>query len=271
LIESEAPGTEGLTREIMVMEGLDRIDITNTIQKSEVYEPEGVHFGFPFLIPEGDVHIGQAWDYYQPQAEQLPGSNQNYYTLSRWADISNNTTGVCLVSIDAPLLEIGEIATDATAFGWKDKQKPSQTLFSYVMNNYWETNYLAAQPGEVVFRYSIYPHDGFEPVENIKRSMERTQPLLPVPASGQNFSSQSQIILDNSKVLITALVLMEKQGFLVRIYNPGDEEQAVNLLLASGRGKPVFYRCGLSGQDKVPLKGALSVPAFSFESLLVEY
>lgn len=34
----------------------------------------------------------------------------------------------------------------------------TQTFFSYVMNNYWHTNYKADQDGPVTFRYALRPH-----------------------------------------------------------------------------------------------------------------
>ncbi len=228
-IESDAPGTEGLLREVRFYNTMNRIDISNTIFKSEVYEPEGIHFSFPFNIPGGDVHINQAWDYYKAGGEQLPGSNLNYNTMSRWIDVSSDTLGVCVVSPDAPLVELGEISMDALSVGYKDKLEASQCIFSYVMNNYWETNFLAAQPGEASFRYSLYPHGGFDPLKNMKRALERTQPLIVLPSSEDRKLGLSLISFDNPNILITTFIPgTDNSYFLLRVYNPGNEDQAVN-------------------------------------------
>ncbi len=271
-IESDAPGTEGLIREVRIFNGLDRVDIKNTLLKSEVYAAEGVHFAFPFNIPGGDVRINQAWDYYMAGEGQLPGSNLNFSPLSRWVDVSSETQGVCMVSLDAPLVEIGEISMDALSFGYKDEQEAAQSIFSYVMNNYWETNYLAAQPGKASFRYSLYPHESFDPVFNIKRALERSQPLVVVPASETRKTSMPLISTDNQNVLITAFIPgSDGMHFLMRIYNPTGEDQVVtfrwNLL------SPItisFSSSGLSGQDKIRSEEPFEIRAHDFQTIRVD-
>jgi len=270
-IESDAPGTDGLIREITLINGLDRIDFKNTIYKTEVYEPEGVHFAFPFNIPEGEVRINLAWDYYQPEEDQLPGANQNFYTMKRWVDVSSETQGVCLVSSDAPILELGDISMDVLSYGLKDMQKPTQKVFSYVMNNYWETNYLAAQPGKVEFRYSLYLHDGFDAVANERRALECTQPLIVVPSSGKKSIPKSLFILDNKNVIITALIPGDdKQHFLIRIYNPTGNEETVFFVWNLFNPKQVS-KSGLSGENPVPFKNPLKLGAFDFETIRVDF
>lgn len=272
-ISSDAHGTKGLSREISILNGVERVDIKNTIFKTEVYEPEGVHFGFPFNIPDGEVNVGLAFGYYQPEKDQLPGSNKNFYTMNRWVDVSSDEQGVCIISLDAPLIELGEISTDATSYGWREKQESTQTLFSYVMNNYWETNYLAAQPGKAEFGYSLLLGDGFDPVANEKRSLERAQPLLIVPASNSKRMPLSLFTLDNENVLVTALIPGREKGhFLVRIYNPTGQKQEVLLNwnpLSSV--VPELFVTGLSGQDAKPPKGSLVLAPYSFETLKLEY
>ena len=118
IITSDAPGTHGLKTEIKLTAGLYQIEIINTIDKSKIYNPEGVHFAFPFNVPDGVLRINMPFGYYRPEYDQIPGSNKNYYTLRRWVDISNQDYGVTLVSPDAPLIELNEITTDATSYGW---------------------------------------------------------------------------------------------------------------------------------------------------------
>ncbi len=43
---------------------------------------------------------------------------------------------------------------------WLRELAPSTRLFSYVMNNYWHTNYKADQEGPVTLRYAVTPHRG---------------------------------------------------------------------------------------------------------------
>ena len=272
-INAEAPGTDGLLRNVTIIHPLNRIDINNLLYKKEVFEPEGVFFGFPFNIPGGDVNVGIPWGYYRPEADQLPGANKNYYTMNRWVDISSDRQGICMVSIDAPLLELGEISTDATIYGWRRLQEPTQRVFSYVMNNYWETNYLAAQPGPAEFRYSLYFDKGFNPAENEKRSIERTRPLLVISSSGKKILPLPLLHISNPDVILESLIPgTDNTHFLARLYNPTPEDQEVYVLwnVASSLHVDISIS-GLSGQDPKPFHGPLVIPAHEFETVRIDF
>jgi hypothetical protein len=174
-----APGLrEPLRTEIRVVEGLGRIDIINHVAKEWVLEPEAVLFRFPFQLGEPEVWIDAPFGAFRPEKDQVPGASKNFFSVQRWVDLSDGDGGVTITSIDAPLIQLGEIRTDPIATGWLEAAEPSGTLFSYVMNNYWETNYRAAQDDEVRFGYSIRPHEGFDETAAERFGLERARPLV---------------------------------------------------------------------------------------------
>ncbi|HHS13188.1 MAG TPA: hypothetical protein ENN03_05395 [bacterium] len=214
---SEAPGCDSLVREIRIINGLNRVEMINTIYKKEVFDPEAVYFEFPFNLPEGEVRIDGAWSVFRPDAEQLPGSCKNYFAPQRWVDISDETRGVTWVTPDVPMVQIGRITADPVAVGWLKKTDDRKRLFAYVMNNYWETNYRAAQPGPVTVRFRLFPHGPFVLREAKKRGMESGAPLLllfyePDPAlKGLDLPEG---------ILITSIRPLEgKDGWQVRLFN----------------------------------------------------
>jgi len=230
LVESDAPGCNKLSREIRIMEGIDRVDIINTVDKKNVYDQEGVHFGFPFNIPDGKITVDISWGTYEPEKEQLPGSCKNYFTVQRWMDISNPEFGVTWITPDAPLAELGHITADPIATGWVDRVEQTQTIFSYVMNNYWETNYKASQEGEVVFRYSIYPHLAFDPVEAEKRGLEIGQPLIAIPSDGRVANMESFLKINSPGLIVTSVKPSDdKEATLIRIFNAGSSPVNLDL------------------------------------------
>jgi hypothetical protein len=176
---AEAPGLRGpLTREIRVVEGVNRIEIINRVPKAWVLDPEAVLFRFPFALEEPQVRIDGPFGSYRPELDQLPGASRNYYSLQRWVDLSDPDWGVTVASIDAPLIQLGEIRTDGIVTGWLEKAESSPVLLSYVMNNYWETNYRAAQDDEVEFRYTLAVHGPFREEEAERFALEEARPLL---------------------------------------------------------------------------------------------
>jgi len=178
-ITASAPGLRGpLVMEIRLVEGLDRIDLINTVAKEWVLDPEAVLFRFPFSLENPEVWIDAPFGPFRPGADQVPGAGKNYFSVQRWVDLSTSDVGVTVTSVDAPLIQFGEIRTDATIHGWLNEFEPSPTLFSYVMNNYWETNYRAAQDDEVVFRYSLQVHGPFEKGAAERFGLEHARPLV---------------------------------------------------------------------------------------------
>jgi uncharacterized lipoprotein YddW (UPF0748 family) len=108
----------------------------------------------------------------------VPGASKNYFSVQRWVDVSDALGGVTLTTIDAPLIQLGEIRTDPIVAGWEDQAESSSTVFSYVMNNYWETNYRAAQDDNVEFHYSLKAHGAFDEKEAERFGLEDAHPLV---------------------------------------------------------------------------------------------
>jgi len=236
LIESDAPGCDKLTREVRLIAGLDRVDIINVIDKQKIYKQEGVHLAFAFNVPEGVTRMDTPWAVVQPEADQLPGACKNYFTVQRWVDISNQDYGVTWATVDAPLVEVGAITSDPRAVGWLKHIEPSTTLYSYVMNNYWETNYKAGQEGPTTFRYSIKPHGRFDSGEASRFGIERSQGLVAVPVDKETPVQDSILSVKPTGVIVTAFKPADVgKAWIIRLFNVSGRPEKTELTW----GKPV--------------------------------
>jgi hypothetical protein len=191
LVESAAPGARNLTREVRLVFPRGQIEIIDTVDKTAVRAKEGVHFGFGFQVPDGTVRMDVPWAIVRPELDQIPGACKNWFTIQRWVDISGPSSGVTWISPDAPLVEVGGLTADRIGSlsdpnQWIGRLEPSQTIYSWVMNNHWHTNYRAEQEGPTTFRYVIVPHQGrFEATTAAARAREVCQPILVLPARGE--------------------------------------------------------------------------------------
>ncbi|NJD18113.1 MAG: hypothetical protein FIA95_02345 [Gemmatimonadetes bacterium] len=178
-IAAPAPGlrADALT-EVRLVEGLDRVDLSNRIAKAWVLEPEAVLFRFPFALRSPTARLDAPFGSFRPEVDQVPGACKNYFSVQRWVDLSEEWGGVTLTSVDAPLVQLGEVRTAAIVTGWLRKAEPSATLYSYVMNNYWETNYRAAQDDEVTFRYALRVHGPADEAAPARFGLEEARPLV---------------------------------------------------------------------------------------------
>ncbi len=276
-VEGTAPGARGLRRDLRLIDGIDRLDITNVLDKLPVRDKEGVHFSFAFAVPDCEVRIDTPWAAIRPEADQLPGACRNYFTAQRWADVSSAAWGVTLAMVDAPLLQVGDIRTDVAAAhsrpeAWLRRIEPAPRLFSYVMNNYWETNYKADQEGETTFRYSLRPHAGLlDQAEAARFGVERSRPLIVIPALPDGPPALSSLFtLDRAGVLVTALKpSRDGTAWIIRLYAAAERPESVHLGFAAGIAADLFE----SGPDEArgrSVPGAIDLPANGITTLRAE-
>ncbi len=248
LITSTAPGCNKLTREIRLVNGFDFVELTNILDKQRAeLNPhpgdyawantggkESVNFGFPFNVTDGAVKIDIPFAVMRPETDQIPGSCKNWLEVGRWADVSNDRLGITWVTLDAPLIEVGGIT--ATLLGgqtnpavWRHHIEPTQKIYSWALNNHWETNYRAYQDGIITFRYALRPHGNFQSVEAHRFATGLTQPLVVAKAAGQAYAS-SQLLLSSPDVVVEALKPSEDgKAWIVTLFNISARQASTSL------------------------------------------
>ena len=271
--ESDAPGCHHLAREVRLVDGLDRVEIMDLVDKQAVRTVEGVHFGFEFNVENPVVHINSPGVIGEPEKDQLGGACKNWYSVERWTDISNGKLGVTWSTADAPLMEMGGLTAnlprsqpDPNAF--LKTNPPSAKIYSWVMNNHWHTNYRAEQEGPTWFCYMIRPHGAYDPVAATRFGVESTEPLIVAPASGAS-PVASPLSIAPSGVVATAFKPSDDgKALIVRLYNPTGSPQSAHL----NWSRPVRHTwlssaCEEPGQE-VP--AAILVPKLGLVTLRVE-
>jgi hypothetical protein len=233
-VDSKAPGCRKLTREVRIIHGAGRVDLINTVDKEDIRDAESVHFGFEPKIPAGVMRVEIPWAIIQPERDQLPGACKNYLTMGRWVDVANEEYGLTWASVDAPLIEIGGIHVDVPhplkTEGWIDHLAPTQVFYSYVMNNYWETNYKASQEGPTTFRYSVRPHGPYDSVSATRFGAERCHPLLAVPSRVDAPIRESLLRVEPDEVIVTSVKRScDGKALIVRLFNVGQESTSAKI------------------------------------------
>ena len=235
LVESEAPGCRKLVRRVRVVDGLNRVDLTNVIDKEQVRSPESVHFGFVPNVPNGVMRMDVPWAVVRPERDQLPGACKNYFTVGRWVDVSNNDFGLTLATVDAPLVEVGKMTMDVASplqtKSWIRHLEPTQTFYSYVMNNYWETNYKASQQGPAPFHYSLRPHGPFDAAAAARFGIERSRSLVVMPVDPEAPLRGSMLRVEPAEVIVTSLKpSIDRRALMLRLFNAGSRPAAARVI-----------------------------------------
>lgn len=275
MIESDAPGCAKLSREIRVIDGLDRVDITNVVDKKEVREKEGVHFGFAFNVPDGVMRVDIPWAVFRPELDQLPGACKEWLTAGRWVDVSNKQYGVTWATVDAPMIEVGALTAgmvgrNSDPDNWMAKLEPSQTVYSWVMNNYWYTNYRAFQSGPTTFRYSLLPHPQYDQAVAQRFGIERSQPLLVTPAQGVAPTGRPFVELDTPEVIVASIKPSnDGKAIILRLFGAGGE--AAKARLKWGGETPMSLWISDLAENRITkVTGAIDVPTCGIVTLRAE-
>jgi alpha-mannosidase len=275
LIESDAPGCKKLTREVRLIEGLDRVEIINTVDKLPIRAKEGIHFGYSFEIPDGMPRFDVGLAAVRPEIDQIPAACKNWFSVQRWVDISNNKFGVAWSPLDAPLVELGAITANLIGSQtdyrvWVQHLKPSSTIYSWAMNNHWHTNYRADQEGPTVFRYAIWPHKAFAAEQTGRFGIECSQPLIACVATGPQADAPPRVKLSNDKVqLITLKPSDDGKAYIARLFGASGKTQKVKLTWADPPPKEVR----LSGTAEIPgeiVGNTVTVPGWGLVTLRAE-
>lgn len=150
-----------------------------------------------------------------------------------WEFQTPKGNGVTWVTMDAPMLQFDPIKI-APPFGkehWREHIDPVAHIYSWTMNNHWETNYKAYQEGKITFRYALRPHPGgYNAVEAQRFGRNMSQPLLAVSANPSNKVLTPFVkVAANGVVVTTIPPSRDGKACMVRLFNVADEEQTVRL------------------------------------------
>jgi len=292
-VESTAPGSTSLVRRIRLKAGADWIELTNTVDKERAplnphpgagdqggdfaqhQAKESLQFAFPFAVPGGQMRMDIPLAMMRPELDQLPGSCKNWLPVGRWIDVANAERGVTWVTLDAPLVEIGDIT--ATMLGsqtnpgiWRKHIEPTQRFYSWVMNNHWGTNYRAYQQGVVEFRYALRPHSGYDPAAAARLAIGLSQPLL-ASSAGTKAPALSLFRIEPADVLaLECKPSVDGKAWIVRLFGASGENRRAKLIWEGGTA-PRVWSSNLSEEPLALVGQEVDVAAWDLLTLRVDH
>ncbi len=227
---SKAPGANNITKKITLFAGDDKVLIEDSIDKLKIEEKEAVYFGFPFVHTLTSATADAGYGTLNYPKDQLPGANKDFISTKRWLDLSDADKGVQILMKEAfmvaPKMVDERLLITNSHKKWKDTAAISSTWFAYVMNNYWHTNYKAAQEGISNYNFALRPHGLLKNFEQEKAAMEFNQPLISFSTNEEHgLTRRSLFNLTNEKVVVTSITPKSDKEYLIRLFNPENNEQ----------------------------------------------
>jgi hypothetical protein len=138
--------------EIRLYHRQKKMEMHYKMTKLPVYTPEAVYVAFPFKLDGGKLAFEAQGGVVYPGVNQLAGTSADWNTIQNFAAVKSNEAQIVFVSKDIPLVHFGDINIGRYYYQLKPE---TNHIYSWVLNNYWVTNFKASQQGELRWSYSI--------------------------------------------------------------------------------------------------------------------
>ncbi len=173
-MESTDTNTPTIASEIRLFEQEKKIEFVEDVNKKNVDTKEGVYFAFPLSMDHPQFQYEIQTGVVDPAKDMYPGAGHEWFSVQHWISAQQNGVSATIMPLDASLVTLGDINRG----DWPDRfGQRKGNIFSYVMNNYWFTNYRAGQGGHFRFRYVITSAPATDAAQLSQMGWEEMTPL----------------------------------------------------------------------------------------------
>ena len=191
-VEMNGDGADWIRTTVKLYEGVPRVDIVNTLMKRGAPTKESVFFAFPFAVPEPSAVWELTGGTGGTTVPVVPGAAAHMLPIRHWVGFGDDDFALAWATLEAPLVMLGDLYLPYAPFPATVTPATAEpaTVYSWALNNIWDTNFPAQQQGETTFRYALASARGEDPrVLGMRTAAGLTDPLVAVPLSGRATAS----------------------------------------------------------------------------------
>ncbi len=170
----ESTNTPSITTEIRLFDKEKKIELIEDLDKKEVDTKEAVYFAFPFAMDHPQFQYEIQNGVVDPAKDMYPGAGHEWFSVQHWVSVQQDGVSGTVMPLDVPLVTLGDINRGEWPESFGNR---SGTIFSYVMDNYWDTNYRAGQGGHFRFHYIVTSAASTAPAELSRVGWEEVTPI----------------------------------------------------------------------------------------------
>lgn len=263
-MKSSTENTPKILSEIRLFADQKKIEFIEDVSKIDVMAKEAVYFSFPFSMDHPQFQYEIQNGVVDPAKDMYPGAGHEWFSVQHWAAVEQDGLSGTVMPLDTPLMTFGDINRGAwpTEFGQR-----GGTLFAYAMNNYWHTNYRAAQGGDFRFRFVVtsagstdanaLSHLGWEEATPLEEDEIRSQDkALDLPRRLDGKQASFLTVNDRGLLLDTWKPAEDGDGTIVRFIDLGGKPRTVDIAIPLLTLKTAIETDAVErDQRPLPLKG----------------
>lgn len=178
------PGTVHADVILKLYEALPRIDFKLELGKTLSTDIESIFMPLTLNIPESCIYARKGTEAFRPGTDQLPGTCMEYTMSDDGLAYVSPSSSVLIAAHDAPLFYRGEMRHHPIRLCEGLEEDNKQPIYSWVMNNTWETNFKMDLSGFASFEYSLWLSDETDPESamNLLRELRFDPYVLMLPS-----------------------------------------------------------------------------------------
>ena len=243
LLQGKSPGVDkdfGVNIEIKLYHDIKRIELEYAIKRLAETDPSGIYVAFPFQLSEGKLVFDVQGGTVTAGENQLEGTATDWNTVQNFVAARNEHAQIMISSPLVPLFQLGGISLGQFQYR---KQYDKPHAYSWVMNNYWKTNFKASQEGEFRWSYHLTSSPDTSNKAAIRFSWSSRIPLyarvMPIGEANQHPTEYSAFGLEKENFLMTSCTPSKDTGYvLLNVRETDGKSTNFRILRANGRAIP---------------------------------
>lgn len=144
-----------------------RLGVDFQLQKENVWAPENVYLSLPFEKGQ-EIWLDKAGALMRPRVDQLPFTCADFYAVQNGVGFLGENGSLLLASPDVPMISMGTLAAHPIRLSGEEGVEQEE-VYSWVMNNFWETNFNACLAGNYSFHYDLLLTEEAQPQAAFER------------------------------------------------------------------------------------------------------
>ena len=134
---------------------LPKIEFSYRVAKTLSEDIESLYLPLSLNLPDAEVMIQNGGVTMRPGIDQLPGTNMEYYIADEGLVYRTKDQTILVNTFDTPLLYMGEMESHPILLCDNKEENNKRPVYSWIMNNTWETNFKMDLSGFSEFRYGV--------------------------------------------------------------------------------------------------------------------
>ena len=168
------PGTIHADVEVKFFAEIPRIDFKLELGKTISSDIESIFLPLNLKFQNSSLYLKKGAEAFQPGIEQIPGTCMEFYMSDEGLAYLSPEGGAIIASHDVPLFYMGEMQHHPIQLCDGNKENNQRSVYSWVMNNIWETNFKMDLSGFCEYKYSLWLSEEQNPESAMKQLKEHT-------------------------------------------------------------------------------------------------